>query len=140
MERFYHIRAQKAGLGRVLNNGGATVQLQSVDGDPLHLRIRVAYCNPSDVFDKKMGRTICTGKPGAEETITRRHPETGIVVEVMNVSLPIPAKEWRTIAVRNLPAELGRVYRQVHRRVKEDLIPGEHRNYESRLREWLPKE
>lgn len=141
MERFYHIRAQKSGIGRILNNGGATVQLQHIDGDPLHLRMRVSYCNPSDVFSKKLGREFCTGRPvGEPRETTRRNPETGEAIHVMEIHPGIRPKEWKTIPVRNLPAKLGEVYRQVHRRVKEPLISGEHRNFESRLREWLPKE
>jgi hypothetical protein len=141
MERFYHIRAQKSGIGQVLNNGGATVQLQSIDGDPLHIRMRVSHCNPSDVFSKKLGREFCTGRPTGEgKEVTRRHPETGEALVVLEVQPGIRPKEWKTIAIRNLPAKLGEVYRQVHRRVKEPLFSGEHRNFESRLREWLPKE
>lgn len=140
MERFYHIRAQKAGLGQVLNNGGATVQLSSVEGDPLHLRMRVAYCNPEDVFSKKLGREYCTGRPQREVEVTRRNPQTGEVFLGLQVWPAIPEKEWKTIPIRSLPAELGKVYRQVHRKVKQQLIPGEYRSFESRLREWLPKD
>lgn len=137
MERFYHIRAQQHGYGAVLNNGGATVHLESIAGDPLHLRMRVAYCNPKDVFNKKIGRTLCIGAPGGEGL--RRNPETGEAIAVL-----IPAvepKEAKVVALRSLPSELGQVYRNVHHRMRikrNNAFPTP--NYEHRLREWLPKE
>lgn len=140
MERFYHIRAQRSGIGQVLNNGGATVHLESIAGDPLHIRMRVAYCNPVDVFCKKLGRQYCTGRAAFETERTRRNKDTG---EIYNEIVAVPAlqpKDTKVIPIRRLPTELGAVWKNVHRRMKEDLIHGEYRNFDGSLREWLPRE
>jgi hypothetical protein len=135
MERIYHIRARSHGTGDVLNNGGATVHLQSMDGDPLHLRLRVAYCNPTDVFCKKAGRGTVLGMPA--KTMTAYHAETG---ETYDRIIPaVRAKDQTVIALRDLPGELGRIWRTVHRKMKQPLHEGMHANFEHRLREWLPR-
>jgi hypothetical protein len=135
MERFYHIRARKEGRGPVLNNGGATVHLESIADDPLHLRMRVAYCNPVDVFCKEEGRQRCTGRDQvSKEVANPGGPQTVVVKEAC------APKAQRTIAIRNLPSELGRVYKAVHRRMKQPIYLGDGPNYEGRLREWLPRD
>lgn len=138
MERFYHIRVHEDGLdfAPVLNNGGATVHLESIPGDPLHLNMRVAYCNPKDVFCKKEGRERCKGRQPREKEIDRG-PRGG--VELMIDPAVEPAVQ-RRISLRQLPSELGAVYRTVHKRshikVRREVAP----DYDSRLREWLPRE
>lgn len=140
MERFYHIRAQKSGTGQVLNNGGATVHLESIEGDPLHVRMRVTYCNPDDVFNKKLGREFCVGRPARDREIHRRNPATGeVYVELIHDPVVWP-KDQSIISLRSIPTELGKVWRTVHRRMKEPLDQGISRPFDHRLREWLPKE
>jgi len=52
--------------------GGATVAISLIADDKA--KIAIAWCNPGDVFDRKMGRTIASGRlhsqrPGCAEYI-----------------------------------------------------------------------
>jgi hypothetical protein len=144
MERFYHIRARQD--GKVLNNGGATVHLRSIEGDPLHLEMRVSYCNPGhpnlvtgaleggDVFCKKSGRDRCVGAPA------RVIDRTGVDGQGVEVTLPaIPAKAASIISLRDLPSELGKVHNNVHRSAHIKVQAWDRPDYDHRIREWLPK-
>lgn len=135
MERFYHIRVFEKGNPFLppRTNGGATVHLTPGD-DPMHVLMRVAYCNPSDVYCKREGREHCIGRP---ERVKLTEGRGGLVTRT---TPPVEAKEPVVVHLRQLPGAFAKIHREVHRRSKMPWSPGLAPNYESRIREWLPKD
>jgi hypothetical protein len=136
MERLYHLRVIGTHRQPYATNGGATVHLQSVPGDPLHLDMRVAYCNPKDVFSRKEGRDHCTGRAAVPKI--HHFVENGGPASV-DVSKPaLDARPTTRISLRKMPGELGKVWREIHRRSHVEVSDYESPNFDARLREWLP--
>lgn len=153
MERFYHIRVRRNGLGPVLVNGGATVHLAQIDDKPLHVAMQVSYCNPSDVFCKAKGRAYCIGANASEKTVQFGHGDAA----VHNVVTPaIEPKDAKVVHIRDLPAEFRQVHRNVYKRwlswyrgkledqgkaLPSNVTPTRELNlprYEGLVRDWLP--
>lgn len=108
VERFQHFRVRAFATSSPATHGGATVLLTGNTEDPSHITMRVAYCCPTDVFCKDLGRQYAKD------------------------AQPV------VITLRSLPAALGRVFREVHKRSK--VVTTMRVNYDSRIRDFLPKE
>jgi hypothetical protein len=89
VNRIYHIRPRLGGYRHhpVEQRGGATVLVEG-DTDHQQLTVRVAMCNPTDNFNKKLGRAVAS------------------------------QAQPKIIPLRNLPGFLGAAFKEVHRRAK----------------------
>lgn len=109
VNRIYHLRPSPYITGGPMNNGGATVL---VEGDTNHAQVavKIAYCNPTDTYNKKLGRAVAA-----------------------------EAKE-KVIPLRALPGFLGTTYREVHRRAKVICANQNRNQFDNRVLDFLPKD
>lgn len=88
VSRILHFRVRATSFSAPEMKGGATVLLT---GDVNGVKVQVAYCNPSDVFNKKLGREYAAQSAGS------------------------------LVTLRELPGVLGTIYKQVFKRAKVPL-------------------
>jgi hypothetical protein len=86
VQRIQHLRVR--GYDTISANGGCTVILDG-DTETTYVKMRVAFCNPKDVFNKRIGRQQAEEAP----------------LEV--------------ITLRSLPGVLGGLWREIHRRAHQ---------------------
>lgn len=139
VERFYHFRVREKGFlyTEPLKNGGVTVRVTGDTEKPL-VNIQLSWCCPKDVFGKKEGRRRCTGFE-EEKHYYRKNEATGEVEKLTELVVFPPAKS-ETIALRQLPGFLGRVYEELYRRNGIKLSPLRERpHFDRRVLDFLPQ-
>lgn len=149
MERFYHIRAHQGGsfYYPVLSHGGATVHLSEAGRhDEMHVLARVAHCNISDVYSKKLGREHCVGRrenlltvPARDAVGTIIRDGGGFPVFENQVVPALPAADPVELHLREIPGFFAKLYHNVQKRAGFKRGAYEAPNFESRIREWLPR-
>lgn len=105
--QFMHYRAFNENMGwgdsdEISSRGGATVAILPADNNKV--LVSIARCNPGDVFNKKVGRTIAAGR--LQAYLNGREKLADKIVEVV-ITNPLQLKETVAEAIAEEMDMLG---------------------------------